>query len=807
MRPRWLLLLLLAWILWAAPALQAQEPSESPSPDVSLSPTPAVPLAELSDRLEQEQSTLESMQTALQEDPIGPLVDEQLPDLRRQIDARVEDSARLLANRPSIEEVRSAERGWRELGTQLPAWKQRLTQRVETLSSLSTQLEAVATRWQETLEHSRQEGVPAPILARITNLLETVDRCRQQLEREKAAALTRLNTVSEQDARVSTILNSLSEARTNTVYRLLDSDSPPLWALRDFSLTDTTESLQNQLVELDAYLARMGGSIVMHVLLVVGLVLLLSWADRRVEPWVAAEPKLQDAAQIFQTPVASALLLSVLLAHWLNLYPQAPTVVEALLGSVAMIPTLILMRRMLSAGMLPLTYGLIVFYLIGMVRLLLSSGQVAPRLLFLAEMLAGTVFMLWLLRTQPAGGQRRVIFLGRFAAFAFAVSFLAGTLGFMGLALLVGDTVLQSTYMAVLLYVALQVLDGLTMFALRSYPLNLLRVVQRHRVTAREWLMRLLDFMAVLAWLAWTLDTLSVLKPTLKFLTTALTARLAIGTLGISLGDVLAFGLTVWLSFQLSRLVRAALEEDVYTRVPLPRGIPYALSMMAHYTVLLLGFLLAVAALGLDLSRFTVLAGAFGVGLGLGLQSIVNNFVSGLILLFERPVKVNDVVQVGSDMGNLKEIGLRASVVRGWDGSEVIIPNGELISGRVTNFSLEDNKRRIDIDIGVEYGCRPRDVAALLEKTASENPDVVDDPAPVALFIGFGASSLDFTLRSWTDQPSRLLTIKSELGMRIYEVLEEAGIGIPFPQQTVHLATVSREAREVLRTTNGASKK
>ena len=156
----------------------------------------------------------------------------------------------------------------------------------------------------------------------------------------------------------------------------------------------------------------------------------------------------------------------------------------------------------------------------------------------------------------------------------------------------------------------------------------------------------------------------------------ALNANLAIGSFNITLGGILAFLITVWASFLISKFLRFVLEEDVYQHLHLARGIPYAISTMVHYAILLVGFFVALGTLGIDLTKLTILAGAFSVGIGFGLQNIVNNFVSGLILLFERPIKVGDVIDVGGSVGEVSRIGIRASVIRTADGSEIIVPNG-----------------------------------------------------------------------------------------------------------------------------------
>ncbi len=336
------------------------------------------------------------------------------------------------------------------------------------------------------------------------------------------------------------------------------------------------------------------------------------------------------------------------------------------------------------------------------------------------------------------------------------------------------------------------------MFALRVRPFTLLGMVENHRHLLRRRVRAALRWVARLAWALITLELLSLREPVVTTIMNALTAELAVGSLRLSLGNVLAFVLTVWLAFLLSRFIRFLLEEDVYPRVEVARGVPYAISTMLHYALLLLGFLLALGAFGFDLDKFTILAGAFGVGIGFGLQTIVNNFVSGLILLFERPVNVGDMIQMGEQNGELKRIGLRASVLRTLDGSEVIMPNSKLISDEVINWTLSDQQRRLEIKVGVAYGTDPERVLEILVGVAQAHPDILDDPGPKALFVNFGDNSLDFMLRGWTSHYDRWVEIHSELMVAINRALDEAQISIPFPQRDLHLQTINPALQKML---------
>ncbi|MCJ7754955.1 MAG: mechanosensitive ion channel, partial [Thermoanaerobaculales bacterium] len=212
------------------------------------------------------------------------------------------------------------------------------------------------------------------------------------------------------------------------------------------------------------------------------------------------------------------------------------------------------------------------------------------------------------------------------------------------------------------------------------------------------------------------------------------------------------------------------------------------ISKVTHYVVVVVGVMVAATAAGLDFSRINLIVGALGVGIGFGLQNVVNNFVSGLILLFERPIRVGDRVEISQLSGVVTDIGMRASIVRTWQGAEVIVPNANLISSEVINWTLSDESHRMEISVGVAYGTDPQTVIDLLVLVAVGHPDVFRDPEPVALFLGFGESSLDFELRAWTG--GDFVRVASELRVAINTALAEAGIEIPFPQRDLHLRTV-----------------
>jgi small-conductance mechanosensitive channel len=271
-----------------------------------------------------------------------------------------------------------------------------------------------------------------------------------------------------------------------------------------------------------------------------------------------------------------------------------------------------------------------------------------------------------------------------------------------------------------------------------------------------------------------------------------------VGNLHLDLGDILAFVATLWVALLISRLLRFVFMEDVVPRAEWPKGIPEAIAALSHYAIITIGFAVALVAANIPMDRIALLVSALGIGIGFGLQNIVNNFVSGLILLFERPLAVGDTVEMGPLLGEVKRIGIRASAVRTFDGAEVIVPNSELVQSQVVNWTLSDRTRRMEVKVGVRYGTDPEKVLPLLRAAAATHPEVLQEPPPTALFREFGDSSLNFSVRFWIAEHERFLSVWSEVTVAVNKALAEAGIEIPFPQRDLHLKTVTEGAEAAL---------
>jgi small-conductance mechanosensitive channel len=241
------------------------------------------------------------------------------------------------------------------------------------------------------------------------------------------------------------------------------------------------------------------------------------------------------------------------------------------------------------------------------------------------------------------------------------------------------------------------------------------------------------------------------------------------------------------------------LETRILTYTPLNEGQRYAVARGVSYIVFALGMIVGLQSLGLNLNSLVVLGGALGIGVGLGLQAIVSNFVAGLVLLVEQPIKLGDRVEVGSVYGDVIRMRGRSTWIRTNENVVIIVPNSEFINERVINWTANDRQVRIALPVGVSYSSDPEKVKKLLLEVARHHPDVLSVPHPEVIFTEFGDSSLNFSLRVWTvrqvQTPARL---KSDLYFAIFEKFRESGVEIPFPQRDLHVRSISEPLSSAL---------
>ena len=301
-------------------------------------------------------------------------------------------------------------------------------------------------------------------------------------------------------------------------------------------------------------------------------------------------------------------------------------------------------------------------------------------------------------------------------------------------------------------------------------------------------LLRIIRVLAFIAWFLFFLGMIDLLTPLTQFFTDILSEPYKFGSITFTLGDVLRFIVILIVSFVATSIVSFLFDsgEVSFTLIKVPKGVPAAISLVIRYFIIGFGIVLALSSLGIDLGKFNLMAGALGLGIGFGLQTVISNFVSGLILVFERPIHVGDTVEVNNLLGTVHRIGVRSSSIITFDGAEVVVPNNNLIANDLINWTLSDSIKRVEILIGTTYGSDPNQILKILMEAAMSSKDTLKNPSPQALFSEFGDSSLNFKLRFWVHYEVGLQA-KSDVSIEVYNQFAKHGIEIPFPQRDLHI--------------------
>jgi small-conductance mechanosensitive channel len=500
------------------------------------------------------------------------------------------------------------------------------------------------------------------------------------------------------------------------------------------------------------------------------------------------EPEIEQILQALSRPISCGLLLAMTSLPWL--LPDRPPISLTFTWIVLTGPMILFLSPLVSDEVRKSLYALSFWLLIDSLRTFLFPVPLANRLSLIGEGTLALLIIAWTLRRHTRSGESHVpgVEVGLQLGFLLVlIAIVANLAGNVTLSQMLIEGTLFTGLSLVAVVAIPQIFRFCLLVSLRSETARRLRMVRRHEALIRE---KCTTFATRGTWLLWgwlVLVRFRVADISASFGNTILDYPIGIGGFDLTLGDILSAGLVLWISIYLSRLIRFVLDEDVLPRANLPRGVPYATSVLTGYIVIVLGALSSAAAAGIDMSRFALIISALGVGVGIGLQDVVNNFVSGLILLFERPLQVGDTVDVEGTLGTVKRIGLRSSTLQTFDGAERVVPNSRFISQEFTNWTLSDNSRRIEIMVGVAYGTDPARVLKLLQETAEAHEGILKSPPATAIMTGYGESSLDFALRAWTTRNDQWVIIRSELLMTIGIGLAEAGIEIPFPQRDLHV--------------------
>jgi small-conductance mechanosensitive channel len=779
-----------------------QKPAVPPKAAETLAPPPlaTIPLADIATRATEVSNLLGNLTTSAALSAQIQIIAKTLPEFSEKLDQEFAVATKTLEAEPSLESLQALQQQWQRRQVEATGWLTALTTQATQLQEALNQLGDLQKTWSGTRASAQAAKAPEPILKQIDTTLTAISAAEAKIQGERAVLLDLQSRVAKEVTKCGTVLAQIGQLQQKAVAGILVPDAPPMWRLE--SWTDALIALPEHVrkvgiahwLDIVRYVREPRDGAALHTALFVILALLFTVARRKIDVWEKSGTDASSAILVFERPYSAA--LATVLVYATSPFFQMPTAVRQLLTVLAVLPMLRLVRPMVSVAVASAIYALCLLFAVETLRQAFAGIQVAGQAILVAETLAAIIVLFWMRRhyrqvivERAESSRLSALNVARFLLMmVLIVALVAGVAGYVRLARLLTPGILVGGFLGLATYAYLRIGGGVAALVLRVWPLSSLRMVAHHRELLERKIYRLLIWAAVGGWLIRYLSYLGLLDPTWSLGHALLSAKLERGSIAISPGVVLEFFLVVWFAYLLSRFIRFALQEDVYPRIHLAPGLSYAASSLLNYIILALGFVAGLGVLGVDFTKVSILAGAFGVGIGFGLQGVVNNFVSGLILLFERPIHIGDTVEVGELLGTVRRIGIRASVIHTYTGADIIVPNSQLITDKVTNWTLSDRLRRVDLPVGLNYGADPKKVIELLEQLARAHPDVLREPAPRALFTGYGDSSINFELRVWPSQFNQAVQVRSDLATAVFDAVNAAeGMSFPFPQREVRI--------------------
>ena len=791
-----LLPILTLCLLFITPYASAEQTAKTDSEPVKKQLT-AIKIADITGQAEEIEDHLQRVETELSETDTEEQARETLDKLNKEIKTMQASLDNRLATRFDKYEIQELESNWNILKKNLTTQQEQYKKRSDRLSKGLELVQEKIQIWQLTQKEVRHDSAPETVKKRVKEVLTLLRKFQSRLKNYFNSSLDILARTSKQQDLVNSAIERIETANEELVLNVFQAQDLPLW-VSGFNVEEiklVPDNIINRLKELKTGLIKFTKDQYVLLLIQTIFTLFLGWFISRRYRLIIEEASIGNyGLDALKHPWLAAMLFSLYMTPFLYV---DRTLGFIFLTTISSLPLwLYVVGGMLSAA---LRVSLIIITLLALVeeiRTVFGGFTLLSRWTLILEFVVALVAIRWLLpkHSQRIPGYLRNSFWYKFmrtwlrysipvlgagiVAVVLGYSELAGKIAF----LMIWGPVAGAAFIAIV-----RIVEAI----LQSYIdtgqfdfLNMIRINRHPFVTLTRRILRTLGF---LAWAFLILRAIQLLDPVLDVTYAILTTQLGIDPIQFSLGGILAFGFTLWFSWLLARFVNLVLDNEVFSRMHTPPGVPFAITTFSRYIILVIGFLAAVSVLGFSLDKITIVLGALGVGIGFGLQNITNNFVSGIILLFERPIRVGDKIQFDDLIGRVSSIGIRASKITSFDGSDVIVPNADFISSRVINWTFSDEKRRVIVPFRVSYETDPEQVLELLLKVAKDHPEIIDSPEPEALFQNFGESSLDFELRAWTESDRGWLAVKSDLAVIIHKALKEAGIEIPFPQRDVNL--------------------
>ncbi|MGI9531836.1 mechanosensitive ion channel family protein [Lutimonas sp.] len=713
------------------------------------------------------------------------------------------DSAFLNRDDVTLRDLKVRKVEWNNYKTVLNEYQSVVKNRSEEISKIINDLFYDLNRWEKTKKElaGRSES---------KDMEESFDEAIVALDEMMKAAHLRLDSVFLTQKKITELVLVIDEEISNIEFaenqRRKDYfvfDSKPLWEkpeklmIGDSIATETLSSYgliidgikQNRKQFLDFYHLNFK-TFILQVIFLILLLAFLIFANRK---WNKSFLSLRNpieiqAKTILMNPILTTLSVGVLVSAFFydSMVPAYAEfhIMIVLFATVLLLPKVTDKKFSLFLWMLFLVYLINTFEaFIGVKANLVRGLLIIDAIILFASLFIGRRIV----KANPLKFSQVIKpfkFVSILYMFLLVISMVANVIGMVALSNYLTKAVIVSLTFGVIIYLAIKVFTSIFILIFKFRSATNIQTLTSMVKATHQRIRPLFNFIGLLFWLFFTLNGFELYDYIINAYNELLAIEWRVGEMTISLGGILAFA-GIFIFTLIIAKIAAALFQDEWMVNVLPRGVAPAISLVLRIVVIALGLYAGFTAAGVDLSKLGFILGALGVGIGFGLQNVVLNFVSGLILAFERPINLGDTIEVDMEMGVVTNIGVRSSNIRAYSGAEVIIPNGDLISKKVINWTLSNRNRRSKVPMKTSPDADPEKVIELFNQIALEHPNTSPEPPPKTYFYGYGPDgNLNFALMYWTTFSDTLKT-DSNIALAIFKKLKEEGIQAPAPVRRI----------------------
>ncbi len=663
-------------------------------------------------------------------------------------------------------------------------------------------------KWNLTYDNAVAREAPDQLLSSVEEVIDDLSELKEKISEKNNYFLSLETGINNQIGVIDGVTEDLMALKNSRVYDLFNLRHPPIWK-ESFKKSNSetvkvgVESVKENSSDLWKQIKTGEHQIYIYFLIVLAIALGVLYLKRSFLKYGYNEKNrdlLHAKAVVVERPVWTINFLSLFCA--LVFFTNTPKLFLDIIVTMVLIATIPLVQPYMLPKFKNIPYIIVIVYILDSLKAYIWFSSPQYRIYLLLESIAVAATLIYFtypyLKTRKLPLNRFGTFLVTLTPLIYAlilISIISNILGYSNLADISLILCTQSSVLTLLFYAILMVVEGIGIGFINDHFNQKGSFDKTKKITLELKTLQVIRVLTFGFWLYYFLNMVDLYRPLADVVTSLLAEPFKVGSITFNIGIILTFIGILAASFLITSFVSFLLDgnEVKFNFIKLPKGIPAAISLVIRYFILAFGFVLALSALGIDLSKFNLMAGALGLGIGFGLQNIVSNFISGIILVFERPILPGDRVEVNNLMGTVNKIGVRSSHITTFDGAEVVVPNNNLIANDLINWTHTDNVKRIEILVGTSYDSDPNEVLKVLSQIANENPQVLKTPPPSAYFNDFGDSSLNFRLLFWVYFDNGL-QCKSDVSVAIYNRFAELGIEIPFPQRVLHMSSTPNKA-------------